>query len=144
VNANLEFRNDGFLAIWRDLTVEPVWKYEELPPLLLPDVTGLDLFEVGDTELARAHWFWSRRPKLRFPERAAVMSLALCVLICLSIALVYWHHTSVPKRVAETIFVLFEVAVGIYSIRHRLKFLRWRREYERSVDRLIRTHHAGM
>ncbi|MFY9988979.1 MAG: hypothetical protein WAK31_29765 [Chthoniobacterales bacterium] len=144
MSANVEYRKDGLSAIWRDLTAEPVWKYEELPPLLLPDLTGLDLFELGDTELARAHWFWSRRPKLTFPERAAVMIVALCVLICLSIALVYWHHTSVLKRAVEMIIVLFEVAVEIYAIGHRLEFLRWRREYERSIDRLIRTHHAGM
>jgi hypothetical protein len=144
VNANVEFRNDGLSPIWRDLTTEPVWKYEELPPLLLDQVTGLDLFEVGDTELARAHWFWSRRPTLMFHERAAVTIVALCILIFLSIALVYWHHTSVPNRFAEMIIVVFEVAVEIYAIRHRLKFLRWRREYERSIDRLIRTHHVGM
>ena len=140
MNANVESRNDGLSAIWRDLTTEPVWKYEELPPLLLPDVTGLDLFELGDTELARAHWFWSRRPKLMFHERAAVMIVALGILICLSIALVYWHHTSVSKRVADMIIVLFEVVVEICAIGHRLKFLRWRREYERSIDRLIRTN----
>jgi hypothetical protein len=144
VNANAEFRNDGILAIWGDLTTEPVWKYEELPPLLLAEVTGLDLFEVGDSELARAHWFWSRRPKLMFHERAAVMIVALCVLISLSIALVNWHFTSVPKRVAEMVIVLVEVAVEIYAIGHRLKFLRWRREYEESIHRLIRTHHAGL
>jgi hypothetical protein len=50
----------------------------------------------------------------------------------------------VPKRVAEMAIMLFEVAVEIYAIGHRLTFLRWRREYERSIDRLIRTHHAGM
>jgi hypothetical protein len=144
VNANVEYRNDGLLAIWRALTAEPVWKYEELPPLLLPDVCGLDLFEVGDTELARAHWFWSRRPKLMFPARAAVMIAALCVVISLFIALVYWHHTSIPERIAEMIIVLLEVAVEICAIGYRLKFLRWRREYEGSIHRLIRTHHVGL
>ncbi|MFZ0504127.1 MAG: hypothetical protein WAM44_10465, partial [Chthoniobacterales bacterium] len=109
MSANVEYRKDGLSAIWRDLTAEPVWKYEELPPLLLPDLTGLDLFELGDTELARAHWFWSRRPKLTFFERAAVMIVALCVLIGLSIALVHWHHTSVLKRAVEMIIVLWRL-----------------------------------
>jgi hypothetical protein len=27
--------NDRLLAIWRDLTAEPVWQYQELPPFLL-------------------------------------------------------------------------------------------------------------
>jgi hypothetical protein len=34
-----------------------------------------------------------------------------------------------PKRAAEVIIVLFEVAVEIYAIGHRLNFLRLRREY---------------
>jgi hypothetical protein len=58
--------------MWRDLTSEPVWKYEELPPLLLVELTKLDLFEVGDSELARAQWFWSRRRKLALHATAAL------------------------------------------------------------------------
>ena len=76
--------------------------------------------------------------------RAANAQDGKFVVICLSVALIYWHHTSVPKRVAGMIVLLLEVAVEIYAIGHRLKFLRWRREYERGIDRLIRTHQAGM
>ena len=65
----------GFLAIWRHLTSEPVWKYEDLPPLLLSQLSKRDLFEVGDTELSRAIWFWSRRPKLVFHDGAAPILL---------------------------------------------------------------------
>jgi hypothetical protein len=92
---------DGFSAIWRDLTTEPVWKYEELPPFLLSQVTESDLLEASESELARAIWFWLRRPKLRFRESAALMIVALCVLISLSIALLDWPGTSRSERVAE-------------------------------------------
>jgi hypothetical protein len=44
---------DGLWGMWRDLTEEPAWKYEEVPPLLLAELTELDLVEVGDTEPAR-------------------------------------------------------------------------------------------
>jgi hypothetical protein len=141
VNANAEFRTDGLLTIWRDLITEPVWKYEELPPLLLSQVTKLDLLEASDAELSRAMWFWLRRPKLMFHESAALMML--CILIALSIALVHWPGTSMSQRVAGVIIILLEVAVAMYAIGHWLKFLRWRREYERSIDRLIRTLHPG-
>jgi hypothetical protein len=77
---------DGFSAIWRDLTKEPVWKYEELPPFLVSQLTKLDLLEASDSELWRAIWFWSRRPKLMFHGSGWVMIVALCVLIPLSIA----------------------------------------------------------
>src|SRR5580700_4201240 len=129
---------DGFSAIWRDLTTEPVWEYEELPPFLLSQVTEGDLLEASESELARAIWFWLRRPKLRFRESAALMIVALCVLISLSIALLDWPGTSRSERVAEVTIILFEVAVVIYAVWHRLKSVRWRREYERSIDRLIR------
>jgi hypothetical protein len=40
---------DGPLAIWMDLTAEPIWKYEELPPFLLPEMMQLDSGEVNDS-----------------------------------------------------------------------------------------------
>jgi hypothetical protein len=142
MNANAELRSDGLLAVWRDLTAEPIWRYEELPPFLLAEVTEIDLLEASDSELARAMWFWLRRPKLMFHDSAALV--ALCILISLSIALVNWHLTPVLQRAAGVIIILFEVAVGICALVQRLKFRRWRRAYEQSIDRLIRTIHPGV
>ena len=138
---NAEFRSDGLLTIWKDLTSEPAWKYEELPPFLLSQLTRSDLFEVGDSELPRAIWFWFRRPKLMFPDSVALVVVAICVVISLSIALVNWPGTSMHRRLTELIILLFEAAIGIYLVIQRLRFLRWRREYERSIDRVIRTIH---
>jgi hypothetical protein len=135
---------DGLSTIWTDLTTEPVWKYDESPPFLLSQLTGTDLLEASDSELARVIWFWCRRPKLMLHDSAVLMIVALCVLISLSIALVSWPGTSPPKRVDEVIIVLFELAAAIYATGHRLRFLRWRREYERSIDRLIRNLHPGL
>jgi hypothetical protein len=134
----------GLSAIWTDLTTEQVWKYEELPPFLLSQLTESDLLEASDSELARLFWFWCRRPNLMFHDSAALIIVALCVLISLSIALVNWAGTSPPKRIDEVIILLFELAVAIYATRHRLRFLHWRREYERSIDRLIRNLHPGV
>jgi hypothetical protein len=143
VNANVEVRNDRLLTIWRDLTTEPVWKYEELPPFRLSQVTKLDLLEASDSELARAIWFWCRRPKLIFHDSAAPIIVALCVLVSLFIALANWPGTSMPKRVAETVILLLELVVEIYLVVQRIRFVRWRREYELSIDRLIHTIHPG-
>jgi hypothetical protein len=129
--------------MWRDLTTEPVWKYEELPPFRLSQLTKLDLLEASDSELARAISFWCRRPTLIFHDSAAPIIVALCVLVSLFIALVNWPGTSTPKRVAEMVILLLELVVEIYLVVQRLKFLRWRRDYERSVDRLIRTIQPG-
>jgi hypothetical protein len=144
MNANAEPRNDGLLTIWKDLTTEPVWRYEESPPFLLSQLTKIDLFEASDSELSRAIWFWCRRPKLPFHDSVAPIIVALCLLVSLSVASVNWPGTSIPKRVAELIILLFEVAVEIYLVIQRLRFLRWRREYERSIDRVIGTIHPGI
>jgi hypothetical protein len=74
--------------MWRDLTSEPVWKYEELPPLVLAQLTKLDLVGVGDSELARAHWFWSRQRKLALHQSAALLVAGLCATLSLAIAFV--------------------------------------------------------
>jgi hypothetical protein len=135
---------DGLSAIWTDLTTEPDWKYDELPPFLLSQLSESDLSEASDSELARVIWFWCRRPKLKFHDSAALVIVALCLLISLSIALVSWPETSLRKRIDEVIVVLFEFVAAVYVIGHRLRFLRWRREYERSIDRLIQSLHPGV
>jgi hypothetical protein len=94
VRSNLECRKDGLLGIWRDLISEPVWKYQELPPFLLPELTTRDLIQASDSELSRAMWFWLRRPKLAPHESATLIVWTLCVLLCLTIALVDWPFTS--------------------------------------------------
>jgi membrane protein YdbS with pleckstrin-like domain len=141
MNGNVEVRKRRIAQMWRDLTTDPAWKYKELPPLLLAEVTKLDLFEIGDTELARAHWFWSRRPKLSLHDSTALLVMGLCAIVSLAIAFVAWPGTSITKRNDEMVILLFEVIVEIYLIVQRLKFLRWRADYELSIDRLIRTMH---
>ena len=114
VKANAEIQNDGLLTIWRDLTTEPVWKYDESPPFMLSQLTEVELLQASDSELARSIWFWCRRPKLMFHDSVAPAIVAFCILISLFIGLVNWAGTSMPERVAEVIILLFEVAVEIY------------------------------
>ena len=139
MKANAEIGNDGLLTIWRDLTTEPVWKYDESPPFMLSQLTEVELLQASDSELARSIWFWCRRPKLIFIDSVAPVIVAFCILVCLFIGLVNWAGTSMPERVAEVIILLFEVAVEIYLVIQRIRFVRWRREYELSIDRVIRT-----
>ena len=143
MNVKSEIRKEGLLAIWRGLTTEPVWKYQELPPFLLPELIKLDLVEASDSELSRVIWLWLRRPKLTLHESTALIVLALCALLSLTIAFVDWPLTSMTKGAAELMILLVGVGVQIYAIVHRFRFLRWRREYELSIDRLIQTLHPG-
>jgi hypothetical protein len=100
VNGNPEFRKAWLFAIWRDLTTEPDWKYQELPPFLLPELIKLDLIEASDSELPRVMWFWLRRPRLTLHEGTALMVVALCALLPLTIAFVDWPLTWMMKRAA--------------------------------------------
>jgi hypothetical protein len=79
-----------------------------------------------------------------FHDRMGLMFVALSVFVSLFIAFAHWPETSIAKRVAEVIIIFFEVVVEIYTIGYRLNFLRWRREYERSIGRLIRTLRPGV
>ena len=79
-----------------------------------------------------------------FPDSVALVVVAVCVVISLSIALVNWPGTSMHRRLTELIILLFEATVGIYLVIQRLRFFRWRREYEKSIDRVIRTIHPGV
>jgi hypothetical protein len=137
MNANAEFRNRGLSAIWKDLTTEPAWTYDELPPFLISQLTERDLLEASDSELARANWFWSRRPKVRFHESAGLLIVALCFGISLFIAFSNWSGALIAEAAMVLFSILFEVAVEV----QRLSSVRWRREYEASIDRLIRTSH---
>lgn len=144
MNTHADVQNVSLLTIWRDLTTEPVWKYEESPPFLLSELTKLNLVEASDGELSRAMWFWLRRPKMMFPDSAALSIVASCVIVSVVIALVNWPGTSMPKRVTELSILLFEVAFEIYLVVQRIRFVRWRRDYELSIDRLIRSIHSGV
>jgi hypothetical protein len=44
---------------------------------------------------------------------------------------------------AEMIISLLALVAAIYLIAQRIGFVRWRREYELSIDRLIRAIHPG-
>ena len=144
MSAKAEFGNDGLLMTWRDLTTEPVWKYEESPPFLLSQLTEVDLLQASDSELARAIWFWCRRPTARRCRETPTMIVVLCIEISLLIALVSWPGTPMSERVAEVTILLCGVGVEIYLVIQRIRFVRWRREYEVSIDRVIRTIHPGV
>jgi hypothetical protein len=63
--------------------------------------------------------------------------VALCMSISLFIAFSNWPGTLIAEAVIILFSILFEVAVEV----QRLGLVCWRREYEASIDRLIRTSH---
>ena len=134
----------ALLTIWSDLTAEPVWQYQELPPFLLPQLRSLNWRGADDSELSRAIWFWLRRPKSTFCEGSTALVAGFCLLLSVITAFVVSSETSISELAIEVIIVLFVVAIGIGAVVYQVRLVRWRREYERSVNRLIRTIYRGV
>jgi len=118
--------------VWHDLRADPKWKYERLTPIQLLEKSDLRIHLPDSGELVRATWFWSRRPRL--------LSVASSILwITVTLGLPFWLR--IPS-IGVPLTILAAVVINTDLVRS----LRWRRQYESSIDRLIRTiaaHDSG-
>jgi hypothetical protein len=118
--------------VWRDLRADPKWKYEQLTPIQLLEKSELRIRLPDSDELVRATWFWSRRPRL--------LSVASSILwITVTLGLPFWLR--IPS-IGVPLTILAAVVINTDLVRS----LRWRHQYESSIDRLIRTiaaHDSG-
>jgi hypothetical protein len=118
--------------VWHDLRADPKWKYEQLTPVQLLEKSELRIRLPDSGELVRATWFWSRRPRL--------LSVASSILwITVALGLPFWLR--IPS-IGVPLIILAAVVINTDLVRS----LRWRHQYESSIDRLIRTiaaHDSG-
>jgi hypothetical protein len=118
--------------VWHDLRADPKWKYEQLTPIQLLEKSELRVRLPDSGELVRATWFWSRRPRL--------LSVASSILwITVALGLPFWLR--IPS-IGVPLIILAAVVINTDLVRS----LRWRHQYESSIDRLIRTiaaHDSG-
>jgi len=110
--------------VWQDLQDEPHWKYGQLPPVQILEESGLN-YIAHNGELARANWFWRRRPRLL---QATSCIVWLVVALGLPLWLFILPGIGVPLIILAAVIVNTEIARSV----------RWRRQYELSIDRLIR------
>jgi hypothetical protein len=119
-------------GVWHDLRADPKWKYEQLTPIQLLEKSELRIRLPDSGELVRATWFWSRRPRL--------LSVASSILwITVALGLPFWLR--IPS-IGVPLIILAAVVINTDLVRS----LRWRHQYESSIDRLIRTiaaHDSG-
>jgi hypothetical protein len=115
----------GLGEFWRDLREHSAWKYEEFPPSQLLEKSELPRYPTHQDELARADWFWSRRPR-----RLSTLSWVLWFVGALGLPLwlFVFPWIGVPLLIIATVIATLEI---VWSVR-------WRRQYELSIDRLIR------
>ena len=119
--------------LWRDLQADADWKYERLSPVQLLGKSGEHRCSNDNDELVRAAWFWSRRP--RFHEAASTI-----LWLTVAIGLPFWLF--VVPFIGMPVIVVAAVTINSEIVRST----RWRRQYEFSLDRLIRAvavHDSG-
>ena len=116
--------------LWQDLQADPHWKYEQLSPIQLLEKLELHMYPTDNDELARATWFWSRRPRL-LPAASCIAWLTV------ALGLPFWLFM-VPS-IGVPVLIIAAVIVNAEIVRS----VRWRRQYELSIDRLIRTSTNG-
>jgi hypothetical protein len=118
--------------VWHDLRADPKWKYEQLTPIQLLEKSELRIRLPDSGELVRATWFWSRRPRL--------LSVASSILwITVALGLPFWLR--IPS-IGVPLIILAAAVINTDLVRS----IRWRHQYESSIDRLIRTiaaHDSG-
>jgi hypothetical protein len=115
----------SFGKFWRDLQEHSAWKYEEFPPTQILEKSELHGYPAHQDELARADWFWSRRP-----HRLSAVSWILWFVVALGLPL--WLF--VFPWIGVPIIVIAVVIATVETVQSA----RWRRQYELSIDRLIR------
>jgi hypothetical protein len=116
--------------VWQDLQDDPHWKYEQLSPVQLLEKSELHRYPTHNDELARANWFWSRRPRL-LPVAGCIAWLTVALGLPFWLFIVPW--IGVPLLIIAAAIVDTEIVQSV----------RWRRQYELSIDRLIRTSTNG-
>ena len=112
-------------GFWRDLEDNQRWKYGELSPVQLLEKMKLDERPTDKDELARAEFFWRRRPRL-LPATGYIFW------IIVALGLPAWLFVFPAIGVPLLIISAAVVNAGI------VQSVRWRRQYELSIDRLIR------
>jgi hypothetical protein len=116
------------VGFWRDLEDNQRWKYDELSPVQLLEKLKPDECPPNKDELARADFFWRRRPRL-------LPATGYIAWIIVALGLPAWLF--VFPAIGVPLLIISAVVVNAGIVRS----VRWRRQYESSIDRLIR--HVG-
>src|SRR5260221_5407112 len=114
------------VGFWRDLEDNQRWKYDELSPLQLLEKLKPDEGPPNKDELARADFFWRRRPRL-LPATGYIA----WIIVAPGLPSLVFGFSALGGPLLIISAVL--VSAGI------VRSVRWRRQYESSIDRLIRT-----
>jgi hypothetical protein len=114
------------VGVLRDIEDNQSWKYDELPPVQLLERLKLNKCLADRGEVERAEYFWTRRPRF-------LRAIGWILWFLVALGLPFWLF-DVPA-IGLPLFLLAAVVANTDIVRS----VRWRRQYELSIDRLVRT-----
>jgi hypothetical protein len=124
---------NGWKCFWEDFHSDQLWRYPESPPDQLRQSLGLEPARVNHGEMIRAEWMWARRPKSVLLND----NFGYALLLLGALLLLFVPFVGIFLTVLWCILILSMVG------RDSVRLLRWRREYEVSVTRIL-AHRCGL
>src|SRR5260221_5403152 len=106
----------------RDLEDNQRWKYDELSPVQLLGKLKLDEYPTDKGELARAEFFWSRRPRL-------LTAIDYIVWLTVALGLPFWLF--IVPAIGVPLLI---IAAGVVA-NPLVRSVRWRREDGFNISR---------
>ena len=115
---------------WRDFNSDEHWKFPELSPVQLQKSLDVPWPFVDRGEYVRAEWMWSRKPKLILGDGG----LGYAILVFVALLLLLIPKVGVFLTPAWVITMLGAISRDV------VRSIRWRRDYEVSITRIMRSH----
>jgi hypothetical protein len=117
-------------VFWRDFNSDEHWKFPELSPVRLQKSLDVAWPFIDSGEYVRAEWMWSRKPKLILGEG----DLGYAILVFVALLLLLIPKVGVFVTAAWCITMLGAISRDV------VRSIRWRRDYEVSLTRVMRSH----
>lgn len=112
---------------WTDFQSEDVWRFPEVPPWQIHRYFGYP--PVNPSESLRTEWLWRRRPR----EILGRGAFGYALVVVISILLLLSWPVGIVLGAAWLFTCCMLIALDV------VRNVRWRRDYEVSLCRLIRT-----
>ena len=117
-------------VFWKDFNADEHWKFPELSPVQLKESLDVPWSFIDRGEYVRAEWMWSRKPKLILGEGG----LGYAILVFVALLLLLVPQIGVFLTIAWCFTMLSAIARDV------VRSIRWRRDYEVSIARTMRSH----
>jgi hypothetical protein len=112
---------------WKDFNSEHEWRFPELAPWQIQRSFGNSL--VDPWERVRAEWLWKRRPSALMGEGAFGYMLIIAISVLLLLVPLFGIFLDAVWLLSCFLLIALDVVRNV----------RWRRDYETSLRRMIRS-----